>query len=107
MVFEKTVSERHSFGFSQAGGTEDARQDGSALCSELDVKKQKTECARLGTESGCPFNPGIPVRAALPSGRDHRVPQRTLPWEQLTGPWPWGTASSNVEPRDLDMRPVF
>lgn len=50
MVFQKTMSERRSFGFSQAGGTEDARQDGSATCSEMAVEKQKTECARLGIE---------------------------------------------------------
>ena len=50
MVFQKTMSERRSFGFSQAGGAEDARQDGSTPCSEMDAEKQKTELARLGIE---------------------------------------------------------
>lgn len=83
------------------------RWPGGATCCGLDVEKQRCNPTGLRTESECPFNPRVPVRAVLYSARDHRVPNGTLSWGQLTGPWLWRTGSSNAGAREPDTRPVF
>lgn len=105
MVFARIMPERHSWVLT-AGSILDARWHGGAACCELDVEKQKSKPEGLRTERECPSNAQVPLRAALYSTRDHRVPQGTSSWEQLAGACLWRTGNSDAEARDLDMSPV-
>lgn len=84
-----------------------ARWHRGATCCELDVEEQRSEPVGLRTESECPSNPWVPVRAVLDSTRDHRVPKDSSSWGQLTGAWLWRTGSPNAGAREPDMRPVI
>lgn len=96
VVFERIIPERHSW-ILTAGSMTGSRWRGV----ELDVEKQRIEPAGLRTESECPSNPRVSVKAALYSPRDHRVPKGTLSWGQLTGVWLWRTGSPNAGARNL------